>query len=90
MKKEYKRPTIEIEEFTLAAHIASCGVGANSGNSFGKPLMSETGCGGAWVDAFGDTIFGKGNHACETQYGDGIFQGLCYNTPHPSLKIFCS
>lgn len=89
MKKEYKRPTIEMEQFTLAAHIASCGLGANSGNSFGKPLHQNSDC--AWQDAFGNHIFAdKVDSQCEDKYGDGEYEGICYNTPSLSNRIFAS
>lgn len=89
MKKEYRRPTIEIEEFKLAAHIAaSCGLGANSGNSFGKPHFQQGACG--WLDRRGKVIFTADIDDCDVKYADGVYNRYCYHTPQDETRCFNS
>lgn len=89
MKKEYKRPTIEIEEFRLSSHIAgSCGLGANSGNSFGKPNFQQGSCG--WLDRRGKVIFTNDVSGCEVKYGEGVYNRYCYHGPVDEMRCFNS
>lgn len=89
MKKQYSKPGIIIEDFTIAQNIsAGCGAVAG-GNSLGRPnhWAKET-CGWVvgdyilWVESTGycnlDTVL---NEECE---------GVCYNNPGAGNTIFNS
>lgn len=87
-KKEYRRPTVVIESFTLTAHIASCGVGANS-NPLGTPKMTqEEGCG--WQLPNRRVIFTNELAGCKLKVEEGQYEGYCYNVPTAALKVFSS
>lgn len=87
MKKAYKKPIAQVEEFSLAAHIANCGSGSNAGSSLGRPAHDDGGCG--WYDAFGEIIY-VSSPTCTDLHEDGTWHGLCYNTPTSSNRIYAS
>lgn len=88
MKKKYMRPTVLIEQFTLAAHIANCGAGGNHDNALGTPTHgSINNCG--WKVPTGLVIFTQ-KGACQELVGEGEYGDYCYNNPNPSYKVFSS
>lgn len=88
MKKEYRRPTIVIEQFTLAAHIASCGVGANS-SPLGTPTMKSQGeCGFKLPN--NRVVFTDSANDCTFKIKGDQFRGYCYNVPTASMSLFSS
>lgn len=90
MKKQYSKPGIIIEEFTISQNISSgCGV-PGGGGSLGKPAhWSKETC--AW-DMGNITVFLEGMDVCvDIQLQpDDEFGGICYNNPGGESTIFSS
>lgn len=90
MKKQYSKPGIIIEDFTISQNISSgCGV-PGGGGPLGKPAhWSKETC--AW-DMGNITVFLDTMKVCEDiQLGpDDEFEGICYNNPEGGATIFSS
>lgn len=88
MKKQYSKPGIIIEDFTLSQHIASCGVPHES--QLGSPKhWSKTSC--AWQDMYGRDLFIESMTVCTKPVAeDGEVNGICYNNPSGLVTIFGS
>lgn len=89
MKKQYQKPVIYMEMMNLSTHIASCGLGTNSGSTLGKPNHGKDAC--SWLDPGGVKIFTSGINDCETELpANSIDNIYCYNTPTSNSRIFAS
>lgn len=90
MKKKYVAPTVCVEYFELAEHIASCGTTVADGNSFGKPTHQD-GNSCVFVSNGGVvTMFLDGNKDCTMKTDpDNMIVG-CYNTPDGTVSMFAS
>ena len=80
MKKEYKKPEIMFEDFTLSTNIAgSCDVKTNTprAETCGMPMSGGT------------TIFMEGISGCETIAIDGSYN-ICYHVPIDTANLFNS
>ena len=90
MKKQYSKPGIIIEDFTIAQNIASCNVPHYS-DLGGPNQWSKTSCGWiidkemnliAWLD---------GSSKCTVPYGENdTYKGICYNNYSDGVEIFGS
>lgn len=91
MKKEYIKPSLNIERFTLAQNIAeSCGVYQTSGGVHGKPALADKSvCG--WDIGGGKSIFVSASVCTGMQVDDAAsIEGVCYNNPDGNHGIFSS
>lgn len=85
MKKEYSKPGIIIDDFTITQNIASCGYVGGNKYTHSNPEKCTWDIGG------GVTLFAKGNELCI----EGIIPGqkygeYCYNNPEGKVAIFGS
>lgn len=91
MKKEYIKPGIIIEDFTISQSI-SAGCGAHpGGNSTGKPNhWNKTTCG--WQVGNGIVLWldELANPCTEGNEENEIVSGICYNNPEGGNSIFSS
>lgn len=83
MKKEYSKPEIMFESFTMSTSIA-----AGCENKFGAPSRSTCG----YENDDGDTIFVTGiGGACNIMGNEeSKFNGLCYHVPVETNNLFNS
>ncbi|MBQ2921455.1 MAG: hypothetical protein IJE58_09780 [Oscillospiraceae bacterium] len=81
MKREYTRPDIVYEDFTLSTAIAgSCGV------STGLPSANQCG-----MDFGMDVVFTDVVSGCTKKVDDsGAFNGLCYHVFTDANRLFSS
>lgn len=92
MKKQYSKPGIYIEEFTIAENIATCGAkpgGVGSSTGSANPTVADKyHCG--W-DVGGYTVWTQANAGCTVKLKeDGTYKGYCYNNPAGGNSIFNS
>lgn len=87
MKRNYQKPRIELEYFTLSQNIAA-GCGAAHDSSLGHPNQwSKETCG--WE--LGNVILWMENSGCTVPLGeDAYVEGVCYNNPEGGQTIFSS
>jgi hypothetical protein len=79
MKKQYVKPDIYFDNFTLAVSVASCAVKATS---------TENICG---VELAPDLIvFTSDVGMCNITQSDGEYNGLCYHVPLDANNVFGS
>lgn len=91
MKKKYIAPTVCVERFELAEHIASCGdTNVTDGNNFGTPTHYD-GNSCVFVSNGGEaTMFLGDNDSCIMKIDpDDTYIG-CYNTPDGTVSMFAS
>ena len=82
MKKNYTRPEIVFEDFTLCVGIAgNCDVKTKS--------PSSGNCGYPYEGGNGDTIFVE-SHICDTCIPDNEEIGFCYDVPVDTNDLFNS
>lgn len=77
MKREYAKPQIMFEDFTLSTNIAGdCEVKTWTPNSGS--------CAYEFTDEFGDTwkVFVSEVAACGTNEGDRAYDNICYHVPY--------
>lgn len=92
MKRQYSKPGIIIEDFSVAEHIASC-AGVQHENYWGTPLTSDIGsC--EWLGPDGRPIFSTSS-VCKTESlkegsTPGTFGNYCYNGPIGQMSVFGS
>ena len=84
MKREYAKPIVVFENFTLSTNIASgCEVKTN--------LHSKGGCG--WIPSdrwTGGPIFTDASTNCQVTPANSDYDGLCYHVPTESYNLFNS
>lgn len=84
MKREYTKPIVVFEDFTLSTNIAGdCEVKTN--------LQNKDGCG--WVPHDRWTlgvIFASATTGCEITPSDAGYDTLCYHVPSESYNLFNS
>ena len=90
MKKNYEKPMILFEDFTMSKNIA-----ANCDFTDVTATQDQTGCGIAHeiIDPFTGqittgTIFVSG--ICTLPYNDGDYEGFCYHNPDGLNNLFAS
>ena len=82
MKKLYSKPEIMFENFTLSTNIAAgCEVKTN--------LQAEGGC-GYQPPRQNKVIFTNELQGCTTTQADGLYNGICYDTPSENYNLFNS
>lgn len=85
MKKEYRKPEIMFEDFSLDTNIAgTCEIITAT--------MGQGAC-GYYVDALGTTVFTSTVGGCaysEQTDTDGNYNGICYHVPIESQNLFGS
>lgn len=83
MKKEYVKPIILFESFSLSTNIA-----ADCENK--THLPAENQC-GIWLEGVGNTFI-SGMTGCEdfTLSEDDEYNGICYHTPTEGNNLFTS
>ena len=85
MKKQYSKPGIIIDDFTITQNIASCGYAGGSQYNHSTPK----GC--AWDIGGGVTVFAKGTGYCMEEISPGEkFGEICYNNPEGGKVVFGS
>lgn len=84
MKREYKKPVVVFENFSLSTNVASCGFEATFDASLGK-----WGC-KAYMLRSGEVIFMEAFSGCTTVEASGNYNGYCYHVPLVSLNLFGS
>lgn len=82
MKKEYIKPLVIVENFSLSTNIAgNCGLIVNN--------SSENVC--AYnPDRSSKYIFTSTISACITHEDDGEYEGICYHAPTEAYELFNS
>lgn len=81
MKKEYMKPTIVFEDFTLSTNIA-----AGCDSIVGNPSQGTCGIPGTG----GICIFSTPETGCNILFDDGSYDGLCYHVPTEGNNLFNS
>ena len=83
MKKEYTKPQIMFEDFTLSTNIAA---GCEHQNVL--PTNGTQGCG----MAYGNLVIFVDTNACDLSVGrdDGEYGGICYHVPADQGNVFTS
>jgi len=89
MRKEYVKPGISVELFSLAQSIAAACEGFQHDTGLGEPAhYDKTTCGWAMGDFI---VFVDAKICTDAQIGeDEDFNGLCYNNPDGGTTIFGS
>lgn len=85
MKREYRKPEIMFEDFTLSTNIAGdCEKKTNT--------PSKMQCAYTVTDEFGDVsnLFLSGIAACDTPQASGQYDGFCYDIPIEAYTLFNS
>lgn len=85
MKKEYSKPEIMFENFTLSTNIAADCEVKNNNNPSLNVCSYDIKFGRETKSFFTDTIT-----ACSTTEADGEYNGFCYHTPEESYNLFNS
>lgn len=86
MKKKYVKPSIMMEKFNLAQHVAGCGA-SDKTNQFGEPnIWSKATC--SWTVPSGVVVFTNKDAGCKFLTEE--FEGVCYNAPTPANSVFGS
>jgi hypothetical protein len=81
VKKEYRKPFIVFESFTLSTNIAGdCGTIINNSSRNICPYITRTGL----------SVFMENINGCTTLDDDGDYNGYCYNVPIDELSLFNS
>ena len=91
MKRQYTRPTLRIERFSLSQTVASS-CGDFTGSTLGKPSSGDkVSCGwdvGGYIVWVADS---QSAHDCNVHMSeDARFEAVCYNNPNGGLTIFGS
>lgn len=85
MKKEYSKPRIIIDDFSITQNIASCGYAGGNKYSHSSPEKCTWDIGG------GVTVFAKGTGLCMKEISPGEkFGEICYNNPSGITTVFGS
>ena len=85
MKKEYSKPGIIIDDFSITQNIASCGYAGGSQYTHSSPEKC------AWDIGGGVSVFAKGTGVCIEELSPGEkFQDICYNNPDGLKAVFGS
>lgn len=85
MKREYRKPEIMFEDFTLSTNIASgCELKINN-------QVSGT-CGYPYEGGGGTTLFtaAAGSDVCNIPIEDSASNGFCYHVPIDTYNVFNS
>lgn len=81
MKKEYSKPVVVFENFSLSTSIAAnCEFKTNL-------LNAEEQCG---YPIRGSVVFMTGIAGCKRIEDDGDYNGVCYHVPHVDFNLFNS
>lgn len=80
MKKEYVKPIVVFEDFSMSKNIAA-------GCELDTPLPSSVdGCG---YPTRGGNVFLEGTQ-CDVYPQDGMYNGFCYHVPYENNNLFNS
>ena len=88
MKREYSKPQIMFEDFTLSTNIA-----ASCDRIVNNPTQGACGIPGS---APGMDVFSAGIQGCTISEGivdgvaDGMYDGFCYHVPNDNSQLFNS
>lgn len=82
MKKNYSKPEIVFEDFSLCTSIAANCEFKNNGPSSNQ-------C-GYQPEGLPYTIFLTGMSGCARKYTDGGYNGICYHVPSEDSNLFNS
>ena len=88
MKKEYSKPTLRVEHFSLSQSIAvNCGW--TDENYLGSPTHKDKyTCG--WNDGVGNVIWLSSPTCGKLEGPDYVHEEYCYNNPTGLLTIYAS
>lgn len=82
MKKEYQKPEIMFEDFSLSVNIAGdCSLIVGNPSEGQCPYVTRTG-----LNVFTSDMVG----ICTTHEDDGDYNGICYHVPIDSGSLFNS
>ena len=81
MKKQYKKPLVLFDNFSLSTNIAAgCGVSTNFG-------VDQCG----YQFTVGIVIFTQANNGCEKKISPGEnYNGICYHNPSDTNNLYSS
>ena len=83
MKKQYEKPTIIFENFSLSTRIAgNCGI-----------VIDNQSSGTCGLDFGDEMIFLTGISSCgpdPLEADDGLYNGICYHNPTDAMSLFNS
>ena len=82
MKREYKKPMVVFEDFSLSANIAAgCEV---------KTHVPSNGICGYTPEGAAYAVFMTGISGCDRKYDTGLYNGICYHVPAENNNLFNS
>ena len=82
MKKNYSKPEIVFEDFSLCTNIAA-------GCEVKLDTPTANSC-GYQPEGLTYTIFLEGMNGCDRKYPDGGYKGVCYHVPTEDNNLFAS
>lgn len=88
MKREYRKPIVVFEDFTLSAHIAADCEVTNSNPSSGSCAYTVEIYPGRLVNIFTSSVTGV--NACTTIEDSGMYNTVCYHIPSEDYNLFGS